>query len=154
MTNSNIGWTAQSKDHYIEDAGEPGNVVPEHLLPHPEVQRAAGINPDQYRRQHGLWIEESDQERPAFVGTETGRTPEEVFQENGTMESFQSQPEDYPEEFYISQYHGGSNKGLEYPRDASGHILDSLHNQPAPIVVSGQPVVDEEPVDADETPSE
>jgi len=149
--NSNIGWTAQSTHGYVHDEGMPGQTFTEDQLPHPEVQRTSGINPEQYRNQHGLWVEFSDAERPEFLGTETGRTPEEVYNNTGTMESFQSSPGDYPREFYVSQYVGGSDKGLEYPRSASGHILDSLHNVPAPY---GSPVVEEVPVDTEEELSE
>lgn len=121
--NSNIGWTAQSKDGYVHDDGMPGNVIQEHELPDPEVQRAAGINPDLYRGMHGLVVEPSDKEAAPFTSTETGSKAHEVIRKTGNIESFQSEPEEYGERHYVSQTVGASTDGMDYPRSATGHIL-------------------------------
>jgi len=89
--NSNIGWTVQSKQGWIEDHGAPGNTFTEDQLPHPELQRSAGINPEKYRAQHGLWVDgPGENRRPEFLGTETGQTPDQILAAAGDMESFAS----------------------------------------------------------------
>lgn len=88
----NVGWTAQSRVGFIHDEGMPGQTFTEDQLPHPEVQRASGINPELYRQQHGLTVLPSDNNRPEFVGTETGVAPHEAIRVNGNVESFASVP--------------------------------------------------------------
>jgi len=90
MTQGNTGWTAQSTHGWVHDEGVPGQTFTEDQLPHPEVQRASGINPEQYRNQHGLWVEPAVGVMPQFVGTETGHAPEEVLEKTGHVQSFQS----------------------------------------------------------------
>lgn len=86
--NQNIGWTAQSKHGWIHDEGMPGNTFTEDQLPHPDLQRLAGINPEQYRKQHGLFVEEGGGTRPEFVGTESGHSPAHVHESRSGHESF------------------------------------------------------------------
>jgi hypothetical protein len=90
MTDHNHGWTAQSQHGWTESEGVPGNTFTEDQLPDPNIQRLAGIDPEQYRSQHGLWVEESDNEPPQFRGTRSGLTPAQVLASNMTHESFRS----------------------------------------------------------------
>ena len=93
------GWTAQAaraeggKPYHVHE-GEPGQVFTEGQLPHPDVQRASGIDPDIYRAHHGLHVEDGGDERPEVRGTESGAHPSAVAQ--GHMESFRSYPEGLP----------------------------------------------------------
>ena len=89
--NSNVGWTAQSKHAFISHEGPPGQTFTENQLPNPDVQRASGINPDQYRRQHGLYYTPAA-DTHTFVGTETGKAPTDLHQSVGNLESFMSVP--------------------------------------------------------------
>jgi hypothetical protein len=146
--NTNIGWTAQSKHGYVHDEGAPGQTFTEDQLPHPELQRASGINPDVYRSQHGLWVGPADGPMPEFYGSETGYTPAEAVAKKGNVESFLSVPRESSEAFVKSQLVGGTDQGLEYPRSATGHILDTLHEKQPHV----KPVVeDTEPALPDET---
>lgn len=88
--NTNIGWTVQSQHGWSHYEGEPGNTFTEDQLPHPEVQRAGGVDPDLYRRQHGLWVGEAAGPMPSFVGTETGYAPAEGLLKTGNVESYAS----------------------------------------------------------------
>lgn len=90
MSNENYGWTAQSQQGWVEDHGVPGNVFTEDQLPHPELQRLAGINPEQYRQAYGLWVDEAAGPRPEFKGTETGHAPHEILKDAGVVQSFHS----------------------------------------------------------------
>ena len=87
---TNVGWTAQSSHGWVHDEGTPGNTFTEDQLPHPEVQRAAGINPDLYRNAHGLWVEPAEGPLPVFTGTETGLDPVEGVRQTGNVESYMS----------------------------------------------------------------
>lgn len=95
---SNVGWTAQSSHGWVHDEGMPGQTFTEDQLPHPDVQRASGIDPRQYRRQHGLWVEPAEGPMPEFVGTETGHSPKDSISETGHVQSFQSYFPEVPEE--------------------------------------------------------
>jgi hypothetical protein len=89
---TNVGWTAQHPFAFIHDEGAPGQTFSEDQLPHPEVQRASGINPELYRSAHGLTVTPAETSVPAFVGTETGVAPEAALLLNGNVESFASRP--------------------------------------------------------------
>jgi hypothetical protein len=133
---SNIGWTAQSTHGYVHDEGLPGNTFTDDQLPHPEVQRAGGVNPDLWRSMHGLWVEPAVAEHTEFISTETGHAPHEVIRKTGNVESFQSLPADYPESHYVSNYVGSSANGAEYVRSATGHILhDPANDSPHPSLL-------------------
>lgn len=124
---TNIGWTAQSGVGFIHEVADPGQTFKEHELPHPEVQRASGINPDLYRQAHGLYVEESDVERLPFVGTETGLEPAEGLLKTGNVESYVTSPPEPEEGSEVWKTVGGSDKGLERPRTEHGHILFDPH---------------------------
>lgn len=89
-TSGNIGWTPLSGVPFNHYEGEPGQTFTEDQLPHPEVQRAAGINPDLYRMQHGLYVEPAAGPMPVFTGTENGLEPSETLRKTGNVESFAS----------------------------------------------------------------
>jgi hypothetical protein len=89
---NNIGWTAQSSYAFIHDEGTPGQTFSEDQLPHVEVQRASGINPELYRAAHGLTVTPAEAPIPTFVGTETGVAPQDAIKLNGNVESFVSTP--------------------------------------------------------------
>jgi hypothetical protein len=147
--NTNIGWTAQSPHGYVHDEGMPGQTFTEDQMPHAELQRVNNINPELYRSAHGLWVEPAAGPMPEFYGTETGYAPADAVKKTGNVESFMSVPRDSSDAFRVSQLVGGSEQGLEYPRAATGHILDSLHEkQPhvKPEVVVENPVVDDSPI--------
>jgi len=57
MTQTNIGWTAQSPHGWVHDEGTPSNVFTEEQLPDPEIQKKANIDPDKYRNQPGFILE-------------------------------------------------------------------------------------------------
>lgn len=101
MTNSERdAWTVQSGRAYIPREEEPGQVFTEDQLPHPDVQSASGINPDVYRKLHGLHVEpavEGSAKRPEFRGSETGVHPTKMTP--GNLESFRSYPDGLPEGF-------------------------------------------------------
>lgn len=103
VIDGNHNWTAQSSHGWVHDEGAPGNVFDEHELPHPELQKAAGINPDVYRSQHGLHVRPSDVKRPEFKGTETGAHPSATSTHLGTSESFQSYLEELEEELAVEE---------------------------------------------------
>lgn len=84
----NVGWTPLSKVPFNHYEGEPGQTFSEDQLPHPEVQRAAGINPDLYRAQHGLYVTPAAGPTAQPVGTETGLSPAEALRKTGNVESF------------------------------------------------------------------
>jgi hypothetical protein len=90
MTDHNHGWTAQSQHGWVESEGVPGNTFTADQLPDPHIQRLAGIDPEKYRSEHGLWVEPAVEEAPQFIGTETGLTPAQVHTQNLPHESFQS----------------------------------------------------------------
>jgi hypothetical protein len=89
---TNIGWTAQHPTLFVHDEGEPGQTFTEDQLPHPDVQRASGIDPVLYRSAHGLIVTPAEGPMPTFVGTETGVAPHEAIRVNGNVESFISVP--------------------------------------------------------------
>lgn len=89
-TSGNVGWTPLSGVPFNHYEGHPGQTFTEDQLPHPEVQRAAGINPDLYRAQHGLYVEPAAGPMPVFIGTENGLEPSETLRKTGNVESFAS----------------------------------------------------------------
>lgn len=129
---TNVGWTAQSSVAFIHDEGAPGQTFTEDQMPHPEVQRASGINPELYRSAHGLVVTAAEGPMPTFVGTETGVAPHEAIAVNGNVESFASVVEE-PVEAVVAPV------------------------EPTPETVpAGEPIVAEVPVEipvVDETPT-
>lgn len=97
MTNNNVGWTAQSSHGWVHTEGEPGQTFTEDQLPHPDVQRASGLDPDKYRAAHGLWVDEAVGERAPVVGSETGKHPRDIAGNIGDLESFRSYPDGVPD---------------------------------------------------------
>lgn len=91
-------WTVQSARPYIPREEEPGQTFTEAQLPHPDVQRASGIDPELYRKLYGIHLVDAEEgmERPEFRGTETGVHPNDVTP--GNLESFRSYPDGLPVE--------------------------------------------------------
>jgi hypothetical protein len=89
-TSTNIGWTPQSNVGFIHEVAQPGQTFTEDQMPDPEVQRAAGINPELYRSAHGLYVDPAAAPKPYFVGTETGLDAKSALAVTGNVESFMS----------------------------------------------------------------
>lgn len=61
----NRSWTSQSEDVFVDEAKRPGQAFLVEQLPRPEVQVAAGINPEAY--QSGLTVVDRAPEDKALV---------------------------------------------------------------------------------------
>jgi hypothetical protein len=122
LNRKNVGWTVQSPNGYIEDFGDLGQTFTEDELPHPDVQRASGIDPDLYRKGHGLVVDPAVAPRAQFVSTETGYAPHQVIEKTGNVESFRSFPAgvEVPEE-YLAEDHEVRTEAVEEKNEDSSN---------------------------------